>query len=105
MARRKTARLPRARGALLHSGCAAITSTGGSRRQLQAQTLHAPSPVCNGEFLSAVAGEFDVPAPGGCPALEFEDVPEVTLDDEVRVPLSPGDCPGGINGDCGVLVR
>jgi hypothetical protein len=99
------ARRPKARVALLHSGCAAATSTGGPRRQLQAHTLQAPSPVCVGEFLSAVTGEFDVPVPGGCPALEFEAVPAVTLDDEVPVPLRPGDCPGGMNGDCGVLVR
>lgn len=99
------ARRPRARVALLHSGCAVTTPAEGLRRQLQAHTLHAPCPVCVGEFLSAVTGEFEVPVPGGCPALEFEAVPEVTPEDEVLEPLRPGDCPGGMNGDCGVLVR
>ncbi len=51
-----------------------------------------------------MTGEFEVPVLAG-PTLEFEDVPDVTLDDEVLVPLRPGDCPGGMNGDCGVLVR
>jgi hypothetical protein len=98
------ARLPRARVALLHSGSAATTSTESLRRQLHAHTVHAPCPVCVGEFLRAVTGEFEVPVLAG-PTLEFEDVPDVTLDDEVLVPLRPGDCPGGMNGDCGVLVR
>ncbi len=104
MARRKTPRR-RPRVALLHSGCAAIGLTAGARCQLQAQTLHAPSPVCVGEFLSAVTGEVDVPPPLGCPEVEFEDVPDVTLVDEVLVPLRPGDCPGRMNGDCGVRAR
>lgn len=103
------ARRPRARVApLLRSGCAATTSILGPRRQLQAHTLQAPSPVCVGEFLSAVAGEADVSVPGGSEVEEVGDVGEVadvTLDGEVLVTPRPGDCPGGMNGDCGVLVR
>jgi hypothetical protein len=72
---------------------------------LHAQTLHSVCPVSVGEFLSALTGEFDVVVPGGRPALK-EDVLDVGLDVDVPtlVLLSPGDCPGGMNGDCGALV-
>ncbi len=58
-------------------------------------------------------GEFDGLVVVGSPALEDElEVVDVVLDASVVVPvgvvvsvLSPGDCPGGMNGDCGVLVR
>jgi hypothetical protein len=75
-----------------------------ARRQLHAQTLHWVCPVSAGEFLSALAGEFDVVVPGGCPM--FVDVPDVVLVVDVAVLelLSPGDCPGGMKGDCGALV-
>jgi hypothetical protein len=72
---------------------------------LQAQTLHSVCPVSDGEFNSAAAGDLDAPMPGGSPVLE--DVPDVVLDDPVGPELafsSPGDCPGGMNGDCGALV-
>jgi hypothetical protein len=71
---------------------------------LQAQTLQFVCPVSVGEFFSALAGEFDVVVPGGCPM--FVDVPDVVLVVDVAglELLSPGDCPGGMNGDCGVLV-
>jgi len=78
---------------------------------LQAQTLQNVCPVSDGEFSSAADGEFELPAPGGDPEVEDvpdEEVPDVVLDDPV-VPglmlLSPGDCPGGMNGDCGASVR
>jgi hypothetical protein len=71
---------------------------------LQAQTLHWVCPVSAGEFLSALTGEFDVVEPGSAAALD--DVLDVGLDvDDPMLELpSPGDCPGGMNGDCGVLV-
>jgi len=66
--------------------------------------------VSDGEVFSASAGEFEVPVPGGSPALEaaLADVPGIVLDDPGAPVLafsSPGDCPGSMNGDCGVLVR
>jgi hypothetical protein len=76
---------------------------------LHAQTLHSVCPVCAGEFLSALTGEFDELVVGS-PPLELEvdeEVEDVVLDDPVVVVgalLSPGDCPGGRNGDCGALV-
>ncbi|MGH7914067.1 MAG: hypothetical protein ACREPW_05385 [Candidatus Binataceae bacterium] len=69
---------------------------------MQAQTLQKVWPVSDGEFFSALAGEFDASVPGGCPAL---DAPDVVLAGAALALLSPGDCPGGMNGDCGVLVR
>jgi hypothetical protein len=77
---------------------------------LQAQTLQKVCPVSDGEFFSAWAGEFEDPLVVGSPALEVlvEDVPEVVvLVDPVEptlAPCSPGDTPGGMNGDCGALV-
>jgi hypothetical protein len=71
--------------------------------------LHSVCPVCAGEFLSALTGEFDELVVGS-PTLELEvelEVEDVVLDDPVVVVgalLSPGDCPGGRNGDCGALV-
>jgi hypothetical protein len=71
--------------------------------------LHSVCPVCAGEFLSALTGEFDELVVGS-PPLELEveeEVEDVVLDDPVVVVgalLSPGDCPGGRNGDCGALV-
>ena len=76
---------------------------------MHAQTLHSVCPVCAGEFLSALTGEFDELVVGS-PPLELEveeEVEDVVLDDPVVVVgalLSPGDCPGGRNGDCGALV-
>jgi hypothetical protein len=76
---------------------------------LHAQTLHSVCPVSAGEFLSALTGEFDELVVGS-PALELEveeEVADVVLGDPVVVVgalLSPGDCPGGRNGDCGALV-
>jgi hypothetical protein len=72
---------------------------------LQAQTLQALDPVWIGEFSSAAAGEFDVPAPPVCPVDEDEE--DVTDEDEdgevpdapaavVLSSPSPGDCPGGM---------
>jgi hypothetical protein len=76
-------------------------------------------PVCVGEFLNAVTGEFDAPVPV-TPAVEEveegevedvedvedeEELPDVVSDELVSRLLSPGDCPGVMNGDCGVLVR
>jgi hypothetical protein len=51
-----------------------------------------------------LTGEPEVVVPGGCPV--FVDVPEVVLVEDVAVLelLSPGDCPGGMKGDCGALV-
>lgn len=73
---------------------------------MQAQTLQEVRPVCAGEFCSAAAGELEVAAPGG--STEPEDVPEVVLDDPVLPELvvvpSPGDCAGGIYGDCTARV-
>jgi hypothetical protein len=71
---------------------------------LQAQTLHSVCPVSDGEFLSALTGEFDVVVPGSAAAPD--DVLDVVLDVDTPVLelLSPGDCPGGMNGDCGALV-
>jgi hypothetical protein len=75
---------------------------------LQAQTLHWVCPVSAGEFLSALTGEFDVVEPGSAAAPDdaLDDVLDVGLDvDDPMLELpSPGDCPGGMNGDCGVLV-
>jgi hypothetical protein len=34
-----------------------------------------------------------------------EDAPDVVVDEPVSRMLSPGDCPGVMNVDCGVLVR
>jgi hypothetical protein len=71
--------------------------------------LHSVCPVSAGEFLSALTGEFDELVVGN-PPLELEveeEVEDVVLDDPVVVVgalLSPGDCPGGRNGDCGALV-
>jgi hypothetical protein len=71
--------------------------------------LHSVCPVSAGEFLSALTGEFDELVVGS-PPLELEveeEVEDVVLDDPVVVVgalLSPGDCPGGRNGDCGALV-
>jgi len=67
--------------------------------------LHSVCPVSVGEFLSALAGEFEVVVPGGRPAPE-DDVLDVGLDvdDPMLKLLSPGDCPGGMNGDWGALV-
>jgi hypothetical protein len=71
--------------------------------------LHSVCPVKVGEFLSALTGEFDELVVGS-PPLELEvdeEVEDVVLDDPVVVVgalLSPGDCPGGRNGDCGALV-
>lgn len=56
-----------------------------------------------GEFFSALDGRFDVPTPGGSPALE--DAAEVALDAALVALLNPGDCPGGMKGDCGELER
>ena len=76
---------------------------------MHAQTLHSVCPVKVGEFLSALTGEFDELVVGS-PPLELEveeEVEDVVLDDPVVVLgalLSPGDCPGGRNGDCGALV-
>lgn len=70
--------------------------------------MQIPWPVCVGEFFNAVTGEFDAPVPGTVELEEVEDVedePEVPLDEEVSRPLKPGDCPGVMYGDCGVLVR
>ena len=81
---------------------------------MQAQTLQAVCPVSVGEFFSEVAGEFD-DVPGSTEPEELEEVEAVlevvevvlavVLDELVLRTLSPGDCPGGMNGDCGVLVR
>jgi hypothetical protein len=70
-------------------------------------------PVSAGEFLSALTGEFDELVVGS-PPLELEvelevdeEVEDLVLDDPVVVVgalLSPGDCPGWMNGDCGALV-
>lgn len=76
---------------------------------MHAQTLQNVCPVSAGEFLSALTGEFDELVVGS-PPLELEveeEVEDVVLDDPVVVVgalLSPGDCPGGMNGDCGALV-
>jgi hypothetical protein len=77
---------------------------------LQAQTLQTVCPVSDGEVWSAPAGEFDELVVGS-PAFEDElEVVDVVLDDPVVVVvvvgalLSPGDCPGGMNGDRGALV-
>lgn len=61
------------------------------------------APVSEGELLSALTGEFDIVVPGG--PVVFEVAAEGTADSDAVVPLlSPGDCPGGMNGDCGALV-
>lgn len=61
------------------------------------------APVSEGEVLSSLTGEFDVVVPGG--AVVFEVAAEGAPEVDVPVPLlSPGDCPGGMNGDCGTLV-
>jgi len=74
------------------------------RDQLQAQRLHAVCPVSDGEFSSALAGEVDTVGPGGCPV--FEEAPDATLPDDslLTLLLSPGDCPGWMNGDCAPCV-
>jgi hypothetical protein len=79
--------------------------------------LHDVCPVSVGEFFSAFASEFDEPVVVGSPVVEdeleedeLEEVVDVVLDDPdppgpvMELP-SPGDCPGGMNGDCGELVR
>jgi hypothetical protein len=73
---------------------------------LQAQTLQTVCPVSDGEFFSALAGEFDGLVVVGSPALEdVLEVVAVVLDDPTLELPSPGDCPGWMNGDCGALVR
>jgi hypothetical protein len=71
---------------------------------LQAQTLHSVCPVSAGEFLSALTGEFDVVEPGSAAALDEVLDGGLDVDDPMLELPSPGDCPGGMNGDCGVLV-
>ena len=70
---------------------------------MQAQTLHEVCPVSVGEFFSPLPGELDGLVTVGSPALEDE--VEVALDATVLELLRPGDCPGGMNGDCGELER
>jgi hypothetical protein len=71
---------------------------------LQAQTLHDVCPVSAGEFFNTLEGKVDTPVPGGWAGLA--DVLEVAaLDDTLLALPSPGDCPGGMKGDCGALVR
>jgi hypothetical protein len=68
---------------------------------LQAQTLQNVRPVIEGEFSSPLAGWLGT-VPGSCPLLDGVVTPEGTgVDSRVG---SPGDCPGGMNGDCGALV-
>jgi len=70
---------------------------------LHAHTLQNVAPVSEGELLSALTGEFEVVVPGG--PVVFEVAADGTADSDAVVPLlSPGDCPGGMNGDCGTLV-
>lgn len=83
---------------------------------MHAQTSHTVCPVSVGDSFSAMAGEFDVTVPGSCPAVEVVlvvlvlvvlvlVVPVVVLDGVVLTTPSPGDCPGRMYGDCGVLAR
>jgi hypothetical protein len=69
---------------------------------LQAQTLQNVCPVIEGEFSNPPA-ELVGAAPG-TPPLELEGgvIPDGTGVDSKAG--SPGDCPGGMNGDCGELV-
>jgi hypothetical protein len=69
---------------------------------LQAHTLQNVRPVIEGEFSSPLAGLLGV-VPGSCPLLDGVVTPEGTgVDPRMG---SPGDCPGGMNGDCGALAR